>query len=411
MTTKQSATDFMRQRLEVLRERDLYRRLRPVQGPQDCWVQMEGRRVLNLCSNNYLGLANHPRLKEAAAQAAGEYGCGSGASRLICGNMALHEGLERRLAEFKGAAEALLFTSGYTANLGIISALAGSEDYVFSDELNHASLIDGCRLSQAEVRVFPHNDTLALERELQSALRARPAARRLIVVDGVFSMDGDLAPLPELAGLAEEYDSLLMVDEAHATGVLGPEGRGVVALHGLEGRVPVLMGTLSKALGNLGGFACGEPELREYLINSARSFIFTTGLPPAVAASAIAALDVLRDHPELTQKVQQNAAYLRRQLGALGYNTLRSQTQIIPVVVGDARRTLEMSRLLLQRGVLATAIRPPTVPEGTCRIRVTVMATHTRQDLDFALEAFEHAGISVRAIGAEASPGTQGEPR
>jgi 8-amino-7-oxononanoate synthase len=384
--------------IESLKEKDLYRHLRTVESPQGAWVVLEGRRVLNLCSNDYLGLSSHPQVKEAAIQAIQQWGCGSGASRLVCGHLSLHEALENRLAVFKGAEASLLYSSGYTANGGIISALLDKEDLIFSDELNHASIVDGCRLSRAGVLVFPHNDLEALEDKLRWACRVHPSGKRLIVTDGVFSMDGDIAPLPELVNLAEEYGSLLMVDEAHATGVLGPGGRGVAALFGLERRIPILMGTLSKALGCLGGFFAGSRELVAFLINTSRSFIFTTALPPAVAASALASLDVLNQDPSLPVRVQENADYLRRQLNRLGYNTLNSRTQIIPVVIGDPVKTLKMSHLLLEEGVLATSIRPPTVPEGTCRIRVTVMAPHRREDLDFGVRAFEKAGRCLGII-------------
>lgn len=394
--TDLNAIAFLREQLEELKEKDRYRRLCAIQGAQGSWVMLDGRRVLNLCSNNYLGLASHQKLGEAAACAARAWGCGSGASRLICGNMSLHELLERRIAGFKHTEAALLFNSGYTANVSIIPALVGRGDAVFSDEFNHASLIDGCRLSQAQVVVFPHNDMDALESRLR--LEAASSRRRLIVVDTVFSMEGDLAPLPELARLAERYGCLLMVDEAHATGVLGPGGKGLVAEFGLEEKVSVSMGTLSKAMGSFGAFACGSRELVDFLTNTARGFIFTTALPPPVLAATLAALDILEADASLPQKVMANAAYLRDGLKRLGYDTRYSRTQIIPVVTGEATPTLEMSRLLLELGVLATAIRPPTVPEGSCRVRVTVMADHTRQDLDLALDAFEKAGRSMGII-------------
>src|SRR3990172_3475789 len=398
MALESRVRGMFRERLDDIKGRGLYRCLRTVESAQGPWVKLEGRRVLNLCSNNYLGLAGHPAVIEAGARAMAEWGCGSGASRSICGNMAVHELLERRIAALKGTESALLYTSGYTANLGIISALVGKEDYVFSDELNHASLIDGCRLSQAKVTVFPHSDLDQLEQALRRTCERFPGGRRLIVVDGVFSMDGDLAPVTEITGLAEKFDSLLTVDEAHATGVLGPGGRGLVASLGLEKRVPVLMGTLSKALGSFGGFAAGNRELTEFLVNTSRSFIFTTGLPPASAACALAALDVLEQDTSLPFKVQENGAFLRQRLNTIGFNTLKSQTQIIPVVVGEAAGAVGMSQLLLERGVLATAIRPPTVPQGTSRIRATVMATHTRADLELAASAFEEAGRKVGII-------------
>jgi len=380
---------FLSPHLEGLKEKNFYRELRTAESPQDSWITLEGRKVLNLCSNNYLGMASHPVVKEAAVEGTWEWGCGSGASRLICGNFPFHRILERRLASFKGTEEAILYSSGYTANLGITSALAGNKDCVFSDELNHASIIDGCRLSQAKVIVFPHNNLEALEDKLRQASHGGQIRRKLVVVEGVFSMDGDLAPLPGLVNLAAKYECLLIVDEAHATGALGPGGRGTVALFGLEKEVPIVMGTLSKALGSLGGFVTGSRELVEFLINTSRSFIFTTALPAGVVTSALASLGLLEEDPSLPLRVQENARYLRDGLNRLGYNTLNSQTQIIPVVIGDASLTLEVSRLLLDEGILAAAIRPPTVPEGTCRIRITVMATHTREDLDFALGAFE----------------------
>jgi 8-amino-7-oxononanoate synthase len=387
---------FLREHLDSLQKQDLYRSLRTVESAQDAWVILEGRKVLNLCSNNYLGLASHPEVKKAAAQAVEEWGCGAGASRLICGTLSPHRELERRLAVFKGTEAALLYTSGYTANLGIIPTIIGNGDVVFSDALNHASIIDGCRISGAKVIVFPHNDLNALEARLRRT--AGKPGRKLIVVDSVFSMDGDFAPLPELADLAGKYGCLLMVDEAHATGVLGPGGKGMVARFGLQKSVTVTMGTLSKALGSLGGFAAGSREIIDYLINRSRSFIYTTAPPPGVVAAAGAALTLLEREPSLPRKVQANARYLRERLKKSGFDTGSSQTQIIPVVVADAARTIEMSRLLLAEGVLVTAVRPPTVPEGTCRIRTTVMATHTADDLDFALGAFEKAGKTLGLI-------------
>jgi 8-amino-7-oxononanoate synthase len=389
--------EFVSEHLEVLRAKGLYRRMRALESAQDSWVMFEGRRVLNLCSNNYLGLAGHPEVKKAAAQAIERWGCGSGASRLICGTLAPHRELESRLAVFKGTEAALLYSSGYAANMGIIPAIVGEEDAVFSDELNHASIIDGCRLSRARVAVFPHNNLDVLESKLRRVASGK-SRRKLIVVDSVFSMDGDLAPLPELAKLAEKYGCLLMVDEAHATGVLGPGGRGLVTHFGLEESVTISMSTLSKALGSLGGFAAGSSEMVDFLINKSRSFIYTTALSPGNVAAAGAALTLLENEPSLTQRVLDNAKYLRLGFKRLGFDTRNSETQIIPVMVGDAAGALKMSGLLLDEGVLATAVRPPTVPDGTCRIRVTVMATHTRQDLDFTLYAFEKAGMALGLI-------------
>jgi len=384
----------MQQHLEELKEKSLYRSLRTIESPQDTWVQIDGQKVLNLCSNNYLGLASHPDVKAAAQKAIDQWGCGSGASRHICGNQPYHRELEESLAQFKGTEAALLYNSGYQANLGIISSLVGQNDMIFSDELNHASIIDGCRLGGAEVEVFPHNDLDFLE----SKLRNHTSRRKLIVVDSLFSMDGDLAPLPQLADLAERYGAILMIDEAHATGAIGPQGRGTAAHFGVEERVPVMMGTLGKALGSFGGFAAGDKVLIDYLLNTSRSFIFTTSLPAAVVASSLDALEVLQADPSLPLKLQQNANYLRSGLQQLGYDTLNSQTQIIPIVVGDAQNAIEMSALFLAEGVLATPIRPPTVPTNSSRIRATVMATHTSKDLDFALQAFKNAGQKMSII-------------
>ena len=405
--------DFIDPFLENLKENNLYRHLRTIMGAQGPWVELEGQRVLNLCSNNYLGLASHPEVQRASAQAATTWGCGAGASRLICGNLHLHELLEQRLASFKGTEAALLYGSGYAANLGIISSLVQSGDYIFSDRLNHASIIDGCRLSKANIIVFDHNDMDDLETKLRSTTTSsngQPASRKLIAVDGIFSMDGDLAPLPQLITLSEKYQAILMVDEAHATGAIGPGGRGVAAHFGLEHQVPVIMGTLSKSLGGYGAFVAGSQKLIDYLTNTSRSFIFSTALPPTVVAAALAALEILETNPSLVNKLQNNARYFREQLEMMGYNTLNSQTQIIPILVGEANVALEMSRHLLAEGVLAVAIRPPTVPAGKSRIRVTVMADHTREDLDFALDAFRKALIVLeeKVTGSSASTRSRG---
>ncbi len=389
---------IFKQYLEGLKEKGLYRSLRVIHGEQGPWVELEGKRVLNLSSNNYLGMASHPRLKKASAHAVHDYGCGSGASRLICGTLELHEALEKRLATFMNTEAALLFNSGYAANVGIISSIVGKGDVVFSDELNHASIVDGCRLSRAEVVIFPHNDMNTLEEKISSSFRQDPDRRRLIVIDGVFSVDGDLAPLPDLVRLADTYDAVLMVDEAHATGTVGPGGRGALAHFGMEGKVHIIMGTLGKALGGFGAFAAGSRELINYLINTSRSLIYSTALPPSVLSSTMAALDVLEETPSLVEKVQENAGYMRERLTALGYDVLSSHTPILPVMIGEADLSTEFSGLLLKEGVLAVALRPPTVPEGTSRIRVTVMATHTREDLAFSVGVFEKVGRRLGII-------------
>jgi 8-amino-7-oxononanoate synthase len=389
---------IFKQHLEGLKEKGLYRSLRVIQGEQGPWVELEDKRVLNLSSNNYLGMASHPRLKEASARATHSHGCGSSASRLICGTLELHEALEKRLAKFVKTEGALVFNSGYAANVGIISSVVGKVDVVFSDEFNHASIVDGCRLSRAEVVIFPHNDMDALEEKISSSFHQDPDRRRLIVVDGVFSVDGDLAPLPELVRLADTYDALLMVDEAHATGTVGPGGRGALAHFGVEGKVHIIMGTLGKALGGFGAFAAGSLELIDYLINTSRSLIFSTALPPSVISSALAALDVLEETPSLVERVQENAGYMRESLKTLGYDVLSSHTPILPVMIGEAALSTEFSELLLKEGILAVALRPPTVPEGTARIRVTVMATHTREDLAFSVGVFEKVGRRLGII-------------
>ena len=390
-TLQAERLQFMRRRLEALRSRRLYRQLRVVPDGAQPWITVDGRRLLNLSSNNYLGLATHPSVKAAAA-AAETHGCGAGSSRLIAGTFPLHQALETRLGSFKQAEGALLFNTGYTANLGVIPALVGPGDLVLSDELNHASLIDGCRLSRAEYRIYPHCDVAFLEHELSSAVRENHRGRRLVVTDTVFSMDGDVAPLRAIADLCGAYGAMLLVDEAHGTGCLGPGGRGLVAELGLEREVTVSMSTLSKALGSFGAFVTGSSLVMEYLVNVCRSFIFSTALPPPVVAASLAALDVLEREPELVERLQDNGAFFRQGLQALGFNTLRSETHIVPVLVGDSARALQMAEVLRQEGVFVVAIRPPTVPFGSARIRASVMATHTRADLELAREAFERVG-------------------
>ncbi len=365
------------ERLEELRDRGLHRRLRLVEGPQGPRVTLDGEPVLLLCSNNYLGLADHPRVREAAAEAAMRWGAGAGASRLISGNMQPHRRLEQRLAAFKGYESALLFGSGYLANTGTIAALAGRGEVVFSDELNHASIIDGCRLSRAETFVYRHGDV----EHLAWGLRQAGERAALIVTDGVFSMDGDVAPLEELVPLARGHGCRLMVDEAHATGALGPGGRGSVAAAGLSGEVDVVVGTLGKALGSYGAYVCASRELVDYLLNTARPFIFSTAPPPPSVAAALAALELLESDPHRVERLAQNAATLRAALAAEGLAAGDSSTQIVPVEVGDAARTMELCERALERGVFAQGIRPPTVPEGRSRLRFTVMATHRAGEL------------------------------
>jgi 8-amino-7-oxononanoate synthase len=384
------------ERLRDLRERGLHRRLRLIEGPQGPSVTLDGRPVLLLCSNNYLGLADRAEVREAAAAAALRWGAGAGASRLISGNMEPHRELERRLAAFKGYGSALLFGSGYLANTGVIAALAGRGEVVFSDELNHASIVDGCRLSRAETFVYRHGDVEHLAWGLEQA-GGRAA---LIVTDGVFSMDGDLALLPELLELARRHGARLMVDEAHATGAVGPGGRGSVAAAGLGGEVDVVVGTLGKALGSYGAYVCADAETIELLVNTARPFIFSTAPPPPAAGAALAALSILEAEPELVERLQANAETLRGALAAEGLDVGHSATQVVPVQVGSAETTMELCERALQRGVFAQGIRPPTVPEGSSRLRFTAMASHEPGELAGAAREVGHA---ARELGLVAS--------
>jgi len=383
------------ERLEELRDRGLHRRLRLIGGPQGPRVTLDGRQVLLLCSNDYLGLANHPKVRGAAAEAAMRWGAGAGASRLISGNMQPHSRLEKRLAAFKGYESALLFGSGYLANTGTIAALARDGEVVFSDELNHASIIDGCRLSRAETFVYRHGDV----EHLAWGLRKAGDRAALIVTDGVFSMDGDIAPLAELAELAKRHGCRLMVDEAHATGAIGPGGRGSVAAAGLSGEVDVVMGTLGKALGSYGAYVCANRETTDYLLNTARSFVFSTALPPAVAAAGLAALELLQSQPDRVGRLATNARTLRNALAAEGLEVGEAGTHIVPLAVGDAGTAMNLCERILERGVFAQGIRPPTVPEGSSRLRFTVMSTHRREELERAAQL---VGNAARELGLSA---------
>ncbi len=382
---------FMRE-LERLREQGLYRCLRTISGSQGAHVSLEGRDVLLLCSNNYLGLADHPYLKETAMRAIERYGAGTGASRLVSGTMELHEELEHRIAYFKGTRGALVFNSGYAANTGVVPALVGRGDLIFSDRLNHASIVDGCLLSRARMLRYPHRDMEALRRLLEEN---RPCeGRKLILTDGIFSMDGDLAHLPELVALKREYNALLMVDDAHGTGVLGACGRGAAEQCGVEAGIDVHMGTLGKALGGFGAYVAASREIIELLVNKARSFIFSTSLPPSVLATALAALDIVEsaEGSALRQRLMKHAGQVRSFLAAAGFDTLGSSTQIIPLHVGGAAETMAFSRQLLDSGVFVQGIRPPTVPRGSSRLRLTVMASHSEPDLARAMELIGTTG-------------------
>jgi len=379
----------LQDRLDELKGLGLYRRMRMVSGPQGPHVVLDGKPVLLLCSNNYLGLADHPRVREAAADAAMRWGAGAGASRLVSGNMTLHRRLEERLAAFKGTQSALLFGSGYLANLGVVPALARRGDIVFSDELNHASIIDGCRLSGADTFVYRHGDV----DHLAWGLRNSDDRGALIVTDGVFSMDGDVAPLEEIVELARRHDVRVMVDDAHGTGTVGPGGRGTVAEAGLEGEIDVIVGTLGKALGSYGAFVACDHAMARYLINSARPLIFSTGLPPGAAAAAMAALELLQEQPRRVERLADNAGTLRDELAREGFDVSGSETQIVPLIVGEADLASRICESALEQGVFAQAIRPPTVPEGTSRLRLAVMASHTRAELRDAARVLAQAAL------------------
>jgi glycine C-acetyltransferase/8-amino-7-oxononanoate synthase len=378
-------------RLEELRDLGLFRRMRLISGPQGPRVVLDGKPVLLLCSNNYLGLADHPRVREAAADAAMRWGVGAGASRLVSGTMTIHRRLEERLAEFKRAEAALLFGSGYLANIGVIGALAGPGDVVLSDELNHASIVDGCRLSRAQTFVYDHCDLDHLEHGLREA-GGRGA---VIVTDSVFSMDGDVAPLEGIVELARRYDCRVVVDEAHGTGCLGPDGRGAVADAGLEGEIDVIVGTLGKALGSYGAFAACSAQLATFLTNTARPFIFSTAPPPPAVAGALAALELLVEQPRRAEKLQANADALRDELAREGFEVAGSTTQIVPLIVGDAGLAMRVCEAAIERGVFAQAIRPPTVPDGTSRLRLAVMASHTRAELREAAQSLGRAALQA----------------
>lgn len=386
---------FFKEELESLKASGLYRTLRTIEGPQGPRIKIDGKGAILLCSNNYLGLADHPRLKEAAIKAIEKYGIGSGASRLVSGTMELHQELEERIARFKGTEAALVFNSGYSANTSVIPTLVGRGDVVFSDKLNHASIIDGCILSRAEFKRYLHKDATALERLLAASTNV---SRKLVVTDSVFSMDGDIAPLPEIVGLAKQYGAMVMVDDAHATGVLGKSGKGSLEHFGLAGNDVIQMGTLGKALGGFGAYIAGSSELIDYLINKARGFIFSTSLPPSVLASAIAAIDLIEEEPGLREALWEKTRYIINGLIDLGFDTMGSETPIIPIFVGDAGKTMEFSRRLMEEGVFVSGIRPPTVPEGKSRLRATVMATHSYEDLNRAIEAFSKVGRELCLI-------------
>lgn len=390
------ALSFVVQELEALKQEGLFVTIRILESPQGAWIVVDGRKVLNLCSNNYLGFCNDPVLKEAAKRAIDEYGVGPGAVRTIAGTMKLHLELERKLAEFKGAEAVVSFQSGFCANLATIPALVGREDGIFSDELNHASIIDGCRLSRAEIIRYAHCDVDDLKAKLQE--HRHRFRRALIVTDGVFSMDGDIAPLLEIVKLAREYDAFVMVDDAHGEGVLGRGGRGITDHFGLHGEVDIEVGTLSKAFGVVGGYVAGSNELCEYLRQRGRPFLFSSAVTPADVAACIAAVDILLQSEERVQKLWENACYFQNGLKGLGFDISRTQTPITPVMLGEATLAQQFSRHLFEEGIFAQAIGYPTVPRGAARIRVMISAVHSREDLDFALEKFAKVGRELGVI-------------
>jgi glycine C-acetyltransferase len=387
--------EYLADELESLRQQGLYRRLRVLDSEQAAHATFDHRSVVNLSSNNYLGLTTHPRLKRAALDAAERFGVGSGSVRTIAGTMDLHMELERRLAAFKHVEAVVVFQSGFAANAGTVSAILSKEDVIVSDELNHASIIDGCRLSRAAIKVFPHKDVDAARKILKDL----PATqRKLLITDGVFSMDGDLGPLPALCEVAEEFGAIMMVDDAHASGVFGRQGRGTIDHFGCHGRVDIQVGTLSKAIGVLGGYVAGTRAFIDFLYHRARPFLFSTSHPPAVAAACMAALDVLEEEPQWMEQLWDNTRFFKSGLQALGFNTGRSESPITPVIVGEAPMAMQMSDRLFEAGVFAQGIGFPTVPRGQARLRTIVTATHTRSDLQFALDAFAGVGKELGVI-------------
>jgi len=381
--------------LDSLKQQGLYRRLRVLEGEQKSDATFDGRQVVNLSSNNYLGLTTHPRLRERALDAIRTFGVGSGSVRTIAGTMDIHLELERRLAAFKRTEAVVVFQSGFAANAGTVSAILTKDDVVVSDELNHAIIIDGCRLSRADIKVFPHKDVGAA----RAILRGLPAGqRKLLITDGVFSMDGDLGALPGLCALAEEFGCIMMVDDAHASGVFGQNGRGTIDHFGMHGRVDVQVGTLSKAIGALGGYVAGSRALIEFLYHRARPFLFSTSHPPAVAATCIAALDVLEQEPGLIDQLWDNTRFFKSGLQALGFDTGASESPITPVIVGDGTRAMALSDRLFAEGVFAQGIAFPTVARDRARVRTIVTATHTRAELQFALDVFAKVGRELEIL-------------
>ena len=393
--TRINPLGYLTNQLDELKAKGTHFKLRVLDDEQAAVCTFDGKKVINLASNNYLGLTTHPKLREAALEATRKYGVGSGAVRTIAGTMKIHMELEEKIARFKNVEACVVFQSGFAANAGTVSAVLGKDDFIISDALNHASIIDGARLSKAKILVFRHKDIAHAEEQLASI--KNETGKKLLITDGVFSMDGDIGPLPALCELAEKYGAIMMVDDAHASGVLGRNGRGTIDHFNVHGRVDVQVGTLSKAIGALGGYVCGSRDLIEFLYHRARPFLFSTSHPPSVAATCIAAFEVLEQEPERIEKLWENTRFFKKELGRLGFNiggvnTSASETPITPIIVGEGRLTMEFSRELFKEGVLGTGIAFPTVPEGKARIRTIMTATHTREQLEKALETLHRVG-------------------
>jgi len=400
-TTRSNPLSFLTDQLDDLKAKGTHFKLRVLEDEQAPECTFDGKKVINLASNNYLGLTTHPKLREAALEATRRYGVGSGAVRTIAGTMKIHMDLEEKIARFKNVEACVVFQSGFTANAGTVSAILGKDDYIISDELNHASIIDGCRLSRARILVFRHKDVAHAEEQLAS-VQDQPG-RKLLISDGVFSMDGDIGPLPGLCAAAENYGAIMMVDDAHSSGVLGRNGRGTIDHFGMHGRVDIQVGTLSKAIGALGGYVCGKRDLIDFLYHRARPFLFSTSHPPSVAATCIAAFDVLESEPQLMEQLWANTRFWKKELGLLGFDiggksTPASETPITPIIIGDGRLTMEFSRELFKEGVLGTGIAFPTVPEGKARVRTIMTATHTKDELTRALEVLARVGKRMEIL-------------
>jgi len=400
--TRTNPLSYLTDQLNELKAKGTHFKLRVLEDEQAPECTFDGKKVINLASNNYLGLTTHPKLREAALEATRRYGVGSGAVRTIAGTMRVHMELEEKIARFKNVEACVVFQSGFTANAGTVSALLGKEDFIISDELNHASIIDGCRLSRAKILVFRHKDVAHAEEQLAS-VKDQPG-RKLLISDGVFSMDGDIGPRPGLCDAAEKYGAIMMVDDAHSSGVLGRNGRGTIDHFGMHGRVDIQVGTLSKAIGALGGYVCGTRDLIDFLYHRGRPFLFSTSHPPSVAATCIAAFDVLENEPQLMEQLWANTRFWKKELGLLGFDiggrtTPASETPITPIIIGDGRLTMEFSRELFKEGVLGTGIAFPTVPEGKARIRTIMTATHTKDELDRALAVLQRVGKRMGILG------------